>query len=78
MSSDPINLTPNDIVGMVQRGLMELNGYLSQVPPLQVDTNQVSAHLDRMLGFVHTLQDMQLQHATQEHAANGNGKEARN
>lgn len=78
MSSTPITLVPNDIVGAIQRGLSELNGYLSQVPPLQVDTNQAAAHLDRLLNFVSTLQDMQLQHATQESAANGNGKDAVN
>ena len=76
--SATVNLTPNDIVGILQRGLLELNGYLSQVPPLQVETTQVASHLDRLQTFVHTLQDMQLSHASQESAANGKGKEARN
>lgn len=76
--SQSVNLTPNDIVGILQRGLSELNAYLSQVPPLQVETNQVASHLDRLETFVHTLQDMQLSHASQEAAANGNSKEARN
>lgn len=77
MSSGTVNVTPNDVVGIIQRGLLELNGYLSQVPPLQVDTNQMASHLDRLQTFVTRLQDMQLQFATHE-SANGVGKEARN
>lgn len=47
----PINLTANDILGIIQRGLMELHAYCGQVPQ-NVDP-QVCMHvLERMASFV--------------------------
>ncbi len=51
MSNDnPINLNTNDILGIIQRHLMELNAYCSQHPSM-VDRNQILEHLNRAASF---------------------------
>ena len=46
-----LTLTTNDILGIIQRGLMELNAYLSQAPQ-SVDPAIVEAYFERMGSFV--------------------------
>lgn len=67
MSNEPFPLTPDDLVGAVQRGLGQINAYLGR-PALSVDTNEVLSALDRLGDMVRKIQDMQLSFA----AANGN------
>lgn len=53
-----ISLNPSDIVGAVQRGLIELNAYLQQ-SALAISVPDCAAHLGRMLTLLETLNAMQ-------------------
>lgn len=62
--NDPndISLTTNDVLGIVQRMLAELNAYLSQHPNA-VDRNVVLRYLDRMAMFASKIPGQQMQMA---------------
>ena len=47
----PMTLTTNDILGIIQRGLMELHGYCGQHPH-NVDRSICLAALERVAQFV--------------------------
>ena len=49
-----INLTPHNILGIIQRDLMELHAYLNR-PPHEVDLDGVMAHLNNIAGWVNRL-----------------------
>lgn len=51
---DPMNLTINDVLGIIQRQLSELNAYLSQAPA-NVDRDIVMAYLERSASFAQRL-----------------------
>lgn len=53
MADDPINLTltSNDILGIIQRSLMELHSYCGQ-PPHNVDPQVCMQVLERTASFV--------------------------
>ncbi len=77
MSEDhTVTLTPSDVLGMVQRALTDMHGYLGQ-HPMQVDVNQCFAHMDAMKQRLATLQAMQQTimqaQQAQEGAAKGKG-----
>ena len=74
--SAEINLTPSDVVGAVQRALMELSAYMNR-PALSIDVVACEAHLDHIYKMLRTLQDMQIQAGAMAGAGNENGAEAR-
>lgn len=43
-----VQVTPADVIGMIQRGLMELHTYLNQ-PVLEINAAVAIAQLERML-----------------------------
>ena len=73
--SDPatIELNPSDALGVVQRGLHELQVYFNAREAMQVDVPASLAHLERLIPFLEQLQKMQASIM----AANQNGAEAR-
>lgn len=71
--SDSLRLTPADLVGAVQRALIELHTYLQQ-PGMAVDVNACVSHLDRVQNLLGALQEMQIAAAQ---GAKGEGSEMR-
>ena len=63
--SDNLTLNVNDILGIIQRQLAELNAYCSQ-PPNLVDPEVVMAYLERSASFAQRLPVMK-----RDVAANG-------
>ena len=55
--SEPLNLNTNDILGIIQRQLMELNAYVSQ-PPQNVDPQVVFYYLERAASFAQRIPGM--------------------
>ena len=51
----PLQLSTNDIMGAIQRGLMELHSYLTYVEPAQVNPAIIEAYLERSWQFAQTL-----------------------
>ena len=70
MADEPITLTTNDILGIVQRGLMELHGYCGQHPQ-DVDPHVCMQYLERMASFVHKLPTMHVPNGKQPEVATG-------
>lgn len=56
--SDSITLTASDIVGAVQRGIRELDAYLSN-PTGNVDPDLCVAHMERLTAMMGKVQAMQ-------------------
>lgn len=68
-----IEMNPSDALGVVQRGLHELQVYFNAREAMQVDVPASLAHLERLIPFLEQLQRMQGAIL----AANQNGAEAR-
>lgn len=61
MSETPtIELNPSDALGVVQRGLHELQVYLNGTEAMRVDVPAAMAHIERLLPFLAKLQEMQM------------------
>lgn len=68
--SNDITLTSNDVMGIIQRSLRELDAYLSQAPQA-IDPNVGMAYLERAAAFM-----MKLPPKSPPLYANGNVAEA--
>lgn len=64
-------LVTNDILGIIQRQLAELNAYLSQ-PPNLVDPAIVMAYLERSASFTQQLPSIRKPQAANEGEAKAN------
>lgn len=62
MSNDnapqPITLMPSDVLGIIQRRLLELNAYLGQAP-MGVDVGLAKQHFAEAYGFLENFEQMQ-------------------
>ena len=70
MSEEPIQLSPSDVVGAVQRRCAELAMLLNN-HPLQVDCNGVQGQLVAMSKLVAALAEMQKDAPSNSAGANG-------
>ena len=54
-----IEMNPSDALGVVQRGLHELQVYFNNTEAMRVDVPSALGHLERLVPFLEQLQKMQ-------------------
>ena len=69
MSDNNVALTPSDVVGAIQRRLLELGQYLN-MPSLAINTDEVRVHLEGAIDLVDALRGMQMSIQAQQSVAN--------
>ncbi len=83
MSDEPMILTPNMIVGAMERHIVELVNALRSNDPMVLDIDKIRGHLVQLDPFLANLQKIQADaraalQPPQPPAANGNGAEVAN
>ena len=69
MSDNNVSLTPSDVVGAIQRRLLELGQYLN-MPSLAINTDEARVHLEGAINLLDALRGMQMSIQAQQSVAN--------
>ena len=73
MADSNLTLNPSDIVGAIQRSLIEAHSYLGQ-PALSLDCNLLRQHLARAFEMLDVLESQQATIAASQGGENGEAR----